>query len=127
MAKKTPLDKLDAAVKDILETYGDEVAKNTNTITKRFAKEGAKAVKGEAKANKWGETTGYDKGWTSQVEETRYSIKAAVFNKDKPGLTHLLEKGHVMRNGQRSKAYPHIAPVEEKLVNEYVKAVEGAI
>lgn len=50
-----------------------------------------------------------------------------VYNKTKPGLTHLLEHGHMMRNGGRTRAFPHILPAEEKAIKEYEKAVEQAI
>lgn len=121
MAKKTPVDKLSQAMAKILEEYGEDVKKNTGIITKKFAQKGANAVKQNAQAQGW--TGGYDKGWTSQFEENRTSMQGVIFNKDVPGLPHLLEKSHALRQGGRTNPHPHIAPVEEKIADEYYKAV----
>lgn len=50
-----------------------------------------------------------------------------VYNKTKPGLTHLLEHGHALWQGGRARAIPHILPAEEKAIKAYEKAVEQAI
>lgn len=65
----------------------------------------------------------YADGWA----RTKVDGNQVVYNKAKPGLTHLLEKGHLMRNGKMSKKYPHIFPAEEKATADYEKAVEKAI
>ena len=122
-----PVDKLQASIDKVLKEYGDDVQGNIDTITKQFVKKGANAVKSAASSNGWGGHTGYDIGWTSQTETKRLSSQGVIFNKKAPGLAHLLENGHALRNGGRSRAFPHIAPVEEKLVEEFYKAVEQSI
>lgn len=126
MAKKTPIDKLAEAVEKILTEYQDDIVKDTGNLAKQFAKKGAKTVAQNARAQGWGKHTKYDKGWTSQFEEGRLSSQGIIYNK-KPGLPHLLEHGHALRGGGRSSAFPHIAPVEEKLSEEFYKAVTKVI
>lgn len=55
----------------------------------------------------------------------RFSFK--LYNEDKPGLTHLLENGHQLRQGGRTRKFVHIKPVEEWCVEEFEKEVEGLL
>ena len=124
MAKKVPLSQLESSLNKILKEYADDIQGNMDELTKKFVKKGAQAVRSEAESYGWGS---YSSGWTSQVEEGRFSAQGTIYNEKLPGLPHLLEYGHVMRNGKRSKAFPHIAPVEEKICEEFRKAVENDI
>lgn len=121
--KKTPLDKLSDSLEAILADYRDGVTESMSEVTKKFGKKGAQAVRGESQGEGWGE---YASGWTYQFEQTRLSATATIYNKT-PGLPHLLEKGHALRGGGRSRAFPHIAPVEEKLTEDYLRAVKKEI
>lgn len=60
----------------------------------------------------------YAAGWGYETELGVGHVKATVHNKRKPGLTHLLEKGHEkfvggVDTGERVRAYPHIEPAYE--------------
>lgn len=60
----------------------------------------------------------YAAGWHSTTEEDMGHITVVVHNTSKPGLTHLLEKGHEkfihgVDTGTRVRAYPHIEPAYE--------------
>ena len=50
-----------------------------------------------------------------------------VWNKTNYQLTHLLEFGHVTRNGGRTRALPHIRPIEEKYNVKFVDKLEKRI
>ena len=121
---QTPIDKLDTAIQKILRDYADDTTKTVKDLAREFGKKGAQAVKSSS-AGAYGSGR-YSKGWTSTVEETRYGTTAVIHNTT-PGLPHLLEKGHAKRNGGRVQGRVHIAPVEEKLVEEFKKAVEHDI
>lgn len=121
--KKTTADQLSAAIDKVLAEYGDNVKDNLDTITKEFAKKGAKAVK-SASREAYGGTGKYANGWTSRFETGRVSSQGVIYNGAVPGLPHLLENGHAKRGGGRVAGRAHIAPVEAQLVEEYVKAVK---
>lgn len=123
MAKSLQPDKLAKEIDKILEKYGDDVKANVTEITKEFAKKGAKAVSASAKQN-FGGSGKYAAGWTSRFESGRVSAQGTIYNKDTPGLPHLLENGHAKRGGGRVSGRPHISPVEEQLVKEYYEAVK---
>lgn len=73
-------------------------------------------------------TGSYAKGWTKKnTYESKSSKRNTVYNKTDYQLTHLLEKGHVGRDGRRVKAIEHIRPVEEKAAAEFEDKVKGAI
>ncbi|MGQ8826968.1 HK97 gp10 family phage protein [Bacillus sp. NA_146.1] len=65
----------------------------------------------------------YRKGWRKKKE----GKSTIVYNALKPQLTHLLEKGHAKASGGRVPAKVHIAPEEEKAINDYLERVERLI
>lgn len=73
-------------------------------------------------------TGNYHKGWTREREKGRMKVGYTIYNKVS-GLPHLLENGHALRNGGRSRPIVHIAPVEEWAIEEAVdlfyKKLEG--
>lgn len=124
MSSRVSADRLSAELQKILQDYADDVTKDTQQLAKKFTQKGVKQVK--ANSGQFGGTGKYAAGWTSQFETGRLSAQGVIYNK-LAGLPHLLEKGHANRNGGRTAGRVHIAPVEEKLVEEFQKAVEGAI
>lgn len=123
---KCPLDKMDQAIAEILDEYGDEVVGNLEEITKRVAKEGAKTAKAEAKG-KFRGTGKYAKGWTSTVETGRLSTQGTIYNKDLPGLPHLLEYGHANRGGGRTPGKPHLKAVEQRVIKQFERLVTDTL
>ena len=121
---KTPIDKLSAEVERILTEYAEDTTKTVDDLAVEMAKKGAKALKGES-AGAYGGGK-YSRGWKVTVEESRLGTTAVIHNTT-PGLPHLLEHGHAKRNGGRVAGRVHIAPVEEKIVEEFKKAVSKAL
>lgn len=125
MAKIVSIDGLAAAVEEILEEYRTEVERGTKECVQKAAKAGVAALKGTSPKGKTGDYAG---GWTSKVEENRMGATATIYNGAKPGLPHLLEKGHVTRNGTGRTFNPtpakvHIAPVEEEINSAFERDV----
>ena len=109
-------------IEKILEEYGDEAVEALNESIEEAAKESQKQIR---KFNQ-GRTTWeeYPKGWTIEVAKERLETSATVYNKSKPGLTHLLEFGHALRNGGRSSAFPHIADVNDFAQKDVLERLE---
>jgi hypothetical protein len=123
---KTPIDKFSEAISDMLAEYGDELRENISEAVKTVSKKGAQAVKQSARQT-FGGSGAYAKGWTSRAETGRFSAQGFIYNKDLPGLPHLLEHGHAKRNGGRVPGREHIAPVESEIVKEFEKAVKESV
>lgn len=113
-------DQLAAVVSDILSEYGDECADVLEDSIKTVTKKAQSELKG---AGSFGGTGKYRKGWKTKIEKTRISVDAVVYNAT-PGLTHLLENGHALANGGRSRAFPHIAPVNDEAQTEVIDLLE---
>ena len=74
---------------------------------------------GAGRYHSWSEGTrtseGYNQGWTKTATNKLGEYHITIYNKDKPGLTHLLQKGHVAGHGHTfARPFPHIAPAAQK-------------
>lgn len=126
MAKNDTLDQINV----ILEKYQTDVNDALAKSLKETAKYGVDALKTQKYAqlpsyvNR--RAKGYSKGWTSARESKGKFRKAEVIhNKTDYRLTHLLENGHMKRDGTgRTRAFPHIEPTREVLQKEVIKITE---
>ena len=114
---------LSQAMKGILTEYTDEVTKVVTDVISEVAEEAA----GELHSAGTFQGTKYRAGWTAETEKRRLFNSAVVYNKKHYRLTHLLEYGHATRNGGRTRAFEHIAPISEKAQEEAVKKLKEAI
>lgn len=123
MARKIPLQELEIEIEKELAEYSQEVTDNLKKEIKAVAKESVARLK-QTSPRKTGE---YAEGWSSRVEyESGEDIRVRIYNRKKPQLTHLLEKGHAKQNGGRVDGRPHIGPVvaeAEKKIDAKVKVV----
>ena len=126
MAKKIPIDRLSAEINKILTEYGEQVQQDVDEAAKKVTKAGVKAVKGNASST-FGGSGKYVSGWTFKFEKGRLSSQGTIYNGTVPGLPHLLEHGHALRNGGRASGRPHIAPVEQKIIEDFTREVEKRI
>lgn len=124
MAKRCPIDKLQETIKKTLDEYGDTIREDVDVVVKKVTRAGVTAVKSEARAKFNGSK--YASSWTSTVETGRMSTQGTIYNKI-PGLPHLLENGHAKRGGGRVEGRPHIAPVEETIIEQYMREVESKL
>lgn len=130
MAKKTPVDKMAEAIGDILADYNGDVINNVAEITKAMGQKGVQALKRASKES-FGGSGDYSRGWTVDVNQGRVGTAVTIYNKT-PGLPHLLEHGHVTRNGTGREygsvpGREHIAPIEAELVETYQREVASKL
>ena len=126
-SRRVGIDGLAEAIAGVLEEYQTEIERGTKEAVQKVAKAGVKALKDTSPGS-----GGYAKGWTSTIQEGRLFSSATIHNKEKPGLVHLLEHGHVTRNGtgrtfNPTPAHVHVAPVEEALIADFEKAIVEVI
>lgn len=128
MVVKVKADQLDEAIRAQLETYNADVAREVNKGLKDVADKTVDTLK---KGGSYRERTGkYTPDWSVTERPGRSVMQGeeySVHNRKHYQLTHLLEKGHVTRNGKRTRAFAHIAPAEQQAQDLAVKAVEEAV
>lgn len=119
------IDALGTEIAKLMEEYASEVAADTKAEAKEVAKEAVKELKQTSPEGPGSRKGHYKDGWASKVEsENAVSIGIRIYNKKKPGLTHLLEKGHAKRGGGRVEGIPHIGPAEQNAVENYEKRLK---
>ncbi len=118
------IDQLAAEIAKGLADYSQDVVKKVNVSSERVGKGAVKKLKA-VKFKTGGE---YSKSWRLKTEpEVGQPNKQIIHNKDHYRLTHLLEHGHAKVGGGRVEGIPHIRPVEEEVISDFVKEVEEAI
>lgn len=92
---------------------------------KKEVKNTANSIKKDIQANApVGATGKYSKSWSvKNQKETSFSIELVIHSKNRYQLAHLLEKGHVLRQGGRVSARPHISPAEKKGIRELEESI----
>lgn len=124
MAKKISVDQLSSEIMSAL----DEYKKVTDEVVKTAVNSVSKETKAMAQAGSPVKSGGYQKGWAVKKTSAKTGqVSITVYNRTKPGLTHLLEKGHAKRGGGRVAGKPHIAPAEEYAVNELEAAIRRGL
>lgn len=137
MAIKIKPQELADTVAKLLEEYNEQVIEVMNEEGRKVAKEGAKELKQISPNSKRtrGTRTKYNKSWSTKEDKAPINAKKmgaantnTIFSED-PNyrLTHLLEKGHLTRNGKRTKSYPHASITEKNVISKFSKNVEEAI
>lgn len=111
-------------IKEILNEYAEDIQEGISEEAISNSKQAVADLK-KTSPKKSGK---YARGWTVNTKKGRGQISCTVWNAKEWRLTHLLENGHINRDGKtRTKAIPHIKPVEKKYVSEYEKNVENII
>ena len=121
--RRVTIDGLADAIKEICEEYSNDISLGVSDQAVKAAEAGAKAINSSAGGLFKGKR--YKRSWTVQTEGGRYRTNAVIHSRV-PSMPHLLERSHKTRHGSYS-GRPHIEPVEQRLIQEYGKAVEQVI
>ena len=106
-----------------LSTYSDEIQKGVNVEAEKVGEDIVSELRNDPTPKLTGD---YRKSWrVSKVGKRR--VRVIVHSKDEYRLTHLLEKGHALKNGGRTQPIPHIRPAEQRGIDKFVEGVERVI
>ena len=109
----------------ILDEYSERVQNVSRVAVQRVGRESVKKLRNVSPKR----TGSYARGWRLKTLKMSGNVTdVVVHNATDYSLTHLLEKGHVIRNKKgtfgRAPAHPHIKPVEEWANNELPAEIE---
>ncbi|WP_340014653.1 HK97 gp10 family phage protein [Paenibacillus sp. FSL K6-1318] len=117
------LDNLANEITSAVKTYTEDV---TSGIEKELDKTSRKVTK-DISANSPKKSGRYAAGWARKKVSDGSGLRYSVYNKNKPGLTHLLENGHAKRRGGRVAGKPHIRPAVDRELPDMVNRIKSII
>jgi len=120
----TTVDNMSNDIMKILNTYNqlvdDKVEKSVASV--------AKIAKSEVRLTSPTKTGRYGNSWRIKSDKSPRFSGAVIHAGDRQyGLTHLLEHGHALRNGGRTRAFPHIGPTQEHAEANFLKELTREI
>jgi len=115
-----PMIDITREIQNQLRYYSRDVAEKVEVAKKEVATALVQDLKQDSPKRR----PRYAKGWRIKRDKKGTLV---VHNKTDYQLTHLLEHGHVKRNGERFNGEVHIRPNEEKAIREYLRRIERAL
>ena len=109
----TDINNLAAEINRQLALYARQTEETVDVIAEKVANDGVELLKANSPKSPGGGK--YARSWTQK----KVGKKFVIHNKKHYRLTHLLEKGHAKVNGGRVAARVHIAPVEDRVIDEF--------
>lgn len=122
------IDELGTEIAKLMSEYAADVAADMKAEANDVASNAVKELKVTSPEGEGSYKGHYKDGWTKKTEsESATSIRIRIYNRKKPGLTHLLENGHAKRGGGRVNGIPHITPAEKMAAEEYEKRLKARL
>lgn len=115
-------------IKNLMDEYNLKVMRAVEESAKEAAETTARELQRTSPVKAKGKGKGqYRRGWKVKRLKSGTLVSYVVYNGKNPGLTHLLEHGHVTRNqyGQwgRVRAIPHIGPAADAGIQRFDLAI----
>ena len=124
MSSKVSIGNMASAIMESLNEYADLATEDMKTAVEKAGN----TVRDEIKATAPKHTGAYRKSWAAKkTGEDSHSLTVTVHSRNRYQLAHLLEFGHAKRNGGRVLAQPHIAPAEQKGIEQLEKEIERSL
>lgn len=122
---KIIVDQLAAEIARELAAFSQEVVEKVDLSSEKVGKAAVRQLK-KTSPKRFGR---YAKSWAMDTEWEPGAPRKRIIHVKDPHyrLTHLLEHGHAKAAGGRVEGIPHIAPAEEKVIEDFVKEVEEAL
>lgn len=80
-----------------LDRLLSEVSHEENEILFNCMSKAMKMCKKDVKAKSPTKYGDYARGWSVRTKRLKYGFQGVIYNRDMPGLTHLLENGHTVK------------------------------
>ena len=123
-------DKMKASFNSLFAQLGVQVDDAFQQAFDEVGKEAVRRLKNDSPKGAGSKRGHYAQGWRYKCANPRKGLfEGKVYNATKPGLTHLLEKKHVMKD-RTGKAHgysdpqPHIAEVDAWVQSELPKRIQ---
>ena len=110
---------------DVPELCGGALEKSVRKAVRETASKLRGEFTGGIGVHPWSEE--YRGGFSSHVDRGGLATVGQVGNKNKPGLVHLLEKGHVTPAGRRTRSFPHMDPAFTDMESGFVEDAKAEI
>lgn len=121
MASKVSIGNLASEVMKQMEEYASVTAEGM----KKAVNSAGKTVRQEIKATAPARSGDYAKSWSvKKVNETSTKLELTVYSRNRYQLAHLLEYGHGLHQGGRTRAFPHISEAEAKGTEQLENDIE---
>lgn len=115
---------LNEYVQDVQDAVDDAAKEAAELTANQLRASSPKRAKGRGKGK-------YARGWKVKRRDTAGLVSYVVYNGASPGLTHVLEKGHVARNQfgtyGRVRAIPHIGAAADAGIQRFELATKARL
>lgn len=116
-------------INEILNDYSHDIQEAITEKAQEIAHEGQLKLKSTSPKNQNNtrHKGRYARGWRVKTIKGRGFVNCIIHNATDYQLTHLLEKGHLTRNGGKTKPITHIEPIHNECCSAFEKGVEKII